>query len=82
MSNDLTNRTVVFDGDIDQMGVVVYDGKEQRVRVWLNDRPLTRVHYMDGAEYIDRDRLEDVTDDFDLAKEWGLVEDDEDEDED
>lgn len=84
MDNDLTNRTVVLDGDIDQMGVVVRDDGGERVKVWFHDRPLTRVHYLDGADYIDRSRLEDVTDEddpaYNLAVAWGLVEDEEDED--
>lgn len=77
MSDDLTNRTVVFDDDIDQMGVVIDDLGGERVKVWFGDGPLTRTHYHDGGVWIDRDRLEDVTDEddpaYNLAVAWDLI---------
>lgn len=81
--DDMTHATVVLDGDVDQMGVVVYDGGGERVKVWFGGT-LTNRHWQDGAEYIDRSRLEDVTDEdepgYNLAVSWGLIDNEEDED--
>jgi hypothetical protein len=78
---DLTFRTVVWKGDIDNMGVVIHDGAGERVKVDFGDRKPSGPHYDGGiGDYVDRGELEDVTDTYNLAVTWGLVE-EEDEDE-
>jgi hypothetical protein len=74
---DLTSRTVVIGGDIDQMGVVVYDNGGERVKVSFGERGGYSPHYERGGpgEYVNRSDLEDVTDSFDYAREWGFTED-------
>lgn len=63
LPEDLEMRTVVFRGDIDDMGVVVVDGREERVKVKFGDK----------EEWVPRADLEDVTDLYDYAYEWGLT---------
>jgi hypothetical protein len=63
LPDDLEMRTVVFRGDIDDMGVVITDLREERVQVKFADR----------EEWVARDDLEDVTDLHDLAYTWGLT---------
>jgi hypothetical protein len=65
LPDDLEMRTVTVDGDVDQMGVVMYDWREERVKVSF-----------DGGrtgEWIPRDRLKDVTEAYDYAFQWGLT---------
>lgn len=65
LPDDLEMRTVVVDGDPDQMGVVMSDWRGEWVKVSF-----------DGGqteERIPRDRLEDVTDLYDYAYAWGLT---------
>lgn len=65
LPDDLEMRTVTVDGDPDQMGVVVSDWRGENVKVSF-DGGLT-------SEYIPRDRLEDVTELYDYAFQWGLT---------
>lgn len=65
LPDDLEMCTVTVDGDPDQMGVVVSDWRGENVKVSF-DGGLT-------AEYIPRDRLEDVTELYDYAFQWGLT---------
>jgi hypothetical protein len=62
---DLELRTVVVDGDIDQMGVVMHDWRGENVRVSFDGGRT--------SEYIPRERLEDVTETYDLAYRWELT---------
>lgn len=74
MSNapdDLTMRTVVYQGDIDQMGVVMRDGGGERVRVYFGDGRPDEAGNL--GEYVDRDDLEDVTEMYDYAYQWGFT---------
>lgn len=77
---DLTLRTVVFQNDINQMGVVVNDWGEERVVVDFGEKRERTPHYDRGGVYVDRSDLTDVTDDYNLAVAWGYIEDEEDED--
>lgn len=65
LPDDLELRTVVVDGDIDQMGVVMRDWRGENVRVTFDGGRTT--------ESIRRARLEDVTDLYDYAFQWGLT---------
>lgn len=64
LPEDLKMRTVVFQGDIDQMGVVLRDGREERVEVTFDGK---------GGEWVARTALEDVTNMCDLAYQWGYT---------
>ena len=72
----LEMRTVTYDGDIDQMGVVVKDWGGENVKVDFGDG------YSDEAgmpgRWTPRAALDDVTDTYDLAEAWGYIEEDED----
>jgi hypothetical protein len=74
----LEMRTVVYANNPDQMGVVVRDLGGENVKVDFGDG------YQDEAllpgRWTPRASLNDVTDDYDLAKAWGYTEDEEDED--
>lgn len=63
LPDDLTLRTVVYKGDIDDMGVVVRDPGGERVKVSFGS----------GEEYVPRADLEDVTETYDLAFARGLT---------
>lgn len=76
--NDLEMRTVVYGGDIDQMGVVVRDLGGERVKVDFGSGKTDEAGL--PGEWVPRADLEDVTDMYDKAAEWGYTEDEEDED--
>lgn len=61
---DLEMRTVVYKGDIDDMGVVITDGREERVKVRFGGGT---------EEWVPRADLEDVTEMYDYAYRWGLT---------
>lgn len=65
LPDDLEMRTVVVNGDIDQMGVVMHDWRGERVRVSFDGGAT--------SEYIPRAWLEDVTELYDCAFKWGLT---------
>lgn len=75
---DLTHRTVSHHGNIEEAGLVVYDGNGAAVRVCFEgvEYP-SSPHYQPGGpgEYVDRDELVDITHMRDLAREWGYTED-------
>ncbi|MBD3004586.1 hypothetical protein [Streptomyces sp. 5-10] len=72
--DDLTLRTVTFKGNVDDMGVVVYDGGDERVKVDFGDGGATGARGWNPGTWVDRFDLTDVTDTHDLARAWGLVE--------
>jgi ribosomal protein S24E len=74
----LEMRTVIQGGDVDQMGVVVKDLGGERVKVDFGDGKADEAGYV--GVWVDRSALNDVTDDYNLAKAWGYTEDEEDED--
>jgi len=65
LPDDLTLRTVTFDNDIDQIGVVMVDPREEQVEVSFDGGRTT--------EWLPRNRLEDVTESYDCAYRWGLT---------
>ncbi len=66
LPDDLQMRTVVYKGDIDDMGVVTDDLREERVKV----------KFAGGEEWVPRVDLEDVTELYDCAYAWGLTDED------
>jgi hypothetical protein len=79
MSEDLRLRTVEWrnHGDEIETGVVVKDMGGENVCVDFGEHKYDEAWLPTGS-WIPRSEVEDVTDDTDLAREWGLVEDDED----
>jgi hypothetical protein len=74
-TNDLTLRTVMFRNKVDDMGVVLRDTGEERVKVDFGDGKASGAGGWDVGTWVDRTDLTDVTEDHDLALAWGLVED-------
>jgi hypothetical protein len=64
LPDDLTMRTVIYRGDIDDPGVVIEDSGAPNVKVKFSAT---------GEEWVSRTDLEDVTETFDLAHAWGLT---------
>ena len=65
LPDDLEMRTVIFDNDADQMGVVMSDWRGEWVKVSFDGGRT--------AKPVARDRLTDVTDTYDCAHAWGLT---------
>ncbi|MER6605723.1 hypothetical protein ABT282_07355 [Streptomyces sp. NPDC000927] len=73
MQDRLDMRTVVYEGDVDQMGVVVHDDGGECVRVDFGDGAATGARGWCVGTHVPRGKLEDVTDTYDLARKWGYI---------
>lgn len=75
----LEMRTVAYNGDVDQMGVVVKDLGGERVKVDFGDGKRDEAGL--PGHWVPRAALNDVTDLHDLAQAWGYTEEEENDDE-
>jgi hypothetical protein len=81
MTEDLRMRTIEWRNPNDEVesGVVVKDMGGENVCVDFGEHLYDEALLPTGS-WVPRADVEDITDDIDLAREWGLIEDDEDED--